>query len=101
MKLERVLVASPVLGLLAALACGGQPPLPAAPPVGPVPAPPPSASATASADVLGPRPETPMPAVFVPPSPTVFQGPNGITVWLLERHVAPVVSCDITVPTGA
>lgn len=42
-----------------------------------------------------------MPPAFVPPTPTVFQGPNGLTVWLLERHVAPVVSCDITVPTGA
>jgi predicted Zn-dependent peptidase len=42
-----------------------------------------------------------MAPAFVPPSPTAFQGPNGMTVWLFERHEAPVVSCDITVPTGA
>jgi predicted Zn-dependent peptidase len=24
-----------------------------------------------------------------------------MTVWLLERHQAPIVSCDVTVPTGA
>ncbi|HEX8796441.1 MAG TPA: pitrilysin family protein [Polyangiaceae bacterium] len=96
MKLEPLLA----LPLLAALACGGPTPPPAAPPVA-APPPPPTASATASADVLGPRPETPMPATFVPPSPTVFQGPNGLTVWLLERHEAPVVACDVTVPTGA
>lgn len=101
MILGRFVVASLAVGSLAAFACGGQPPPPAAPPVGPVPTPAPSASASASADVLGPRPETTMPPVFVPPSPTVFQGPNGMTVWLLERHVAPVVSCNMTVPTGA
>jgi zinc protease len=100
-KLARVWVASPVLGLLAAIACGGQAPPPPAPPVGALPAPAPSASTTASADVLGPKPDVPMPAVFAPPPPTVFQGPNGITVWLLERHEAPVVACDMTVPTGA
>ena len=99
MKLARALVASPVLGLIGAIACGGQPPAPAAPPTAAPP--PPSASAAPSADLLGPRPEPPMPPAFVPPSPTAFQGPNGMTVWLLERHEAPVVSCDITVPTGA
>ncbi len=101
MKLAKILVASPVLGLLAAIACGGQAPAPAAPPVGSVTAPPPSASAAPSADVLGAHPEPPIAPAFIPPGPAVFQGPNGMTVWLLERHEAPVVSCDITVPTGA
>jgi predicted Zn-dependent peptidase len=42
-----------------------------------------------------------MAPAFLPPAPSVFQGTNGITVWLLERHDVPIVSCDITVPTGA
>jgi predicted Zn-dependent peptidase len=42
-----------------------------------------------------------MPAPFLPPAPSVFGGPNGITVWLLERHQLPIVSCDLTVPYGA
>ena len=92
------------LGALGPLAaCGGS-----APP----PQPPPSAVARASApaappeppappDPLGPRPTTPMPPAFLPPSPAVFQATNGITVWLLERHQLPIVSCDMTVPVGA
>jgi predicted Zn-dependent peptidase len=42
-----------------------------------------------------------MPAPFLPPAPAVIQGTNGITVWLLERHQVPLVSCDMTVPSGA
>ena len=41
------------------------------------------------------------PPPFEPPSPLVFTGTNGITVWLLERHDVPLLSCDITVPSGA
>ncbi len=43
----------------------------------------------------------PPPPPFVPPSPTVFAGTNGIKVWLLERHQVPLVSCNLTIPTGA
>jgi predicted Zn-dependent peptidase len=67
----------------------------AAPSATAAPAPPPSA------DPLGPRPETPAPAAFLPPTPEVFKATNGITVWLLERHQAPIVSCDLTIPSGA
>jgi predicted Zn-dependent peptidase len=42
-----------------------------------------------------------MPAPFLPPAPGVFGGPNGIAVWLLERHNLPIVSCAMTVPYGA
>jgi len=78
------------------LSCGGQ----AAPPQ------PPPASASSAAvppppDPLGPHPEAGLPSAFLPPAPVVFTAASGITVWLLERHDAPVVSCDITVPTGA
>jgi len=73
------------------------------------PAPAPLASSTTSApaatvappDPLGAQPQTPPPPPFLPPSPTVSTAPGGITVWLLERHEVPVVSCDITVPVGA
>jgi predicted Zn-dependent peptidase len=77
-------------------ACGGQapPPQPPAPP--PVVAAPPSPP-----DPLGPRPEVSLPAPFLPPSPEVFTATHGLKVWLLERHAAPLVSCTLTVPTGA
>jgi predicted Zn-dependent peptidase len=42
-----------------------------------------------------------MPATFLPPAPVVYTATGGITVWLLERHQAPVVSCQMVVPTGA
>lgn len=92
----------PYLLLLLASACGGgaksEPPAVAV-------APAPSASAPAPAappaDALGPRPEVPPPPPFAPPSPATFQGVNGMTVWLLERHQVPLVSCDFTIPTGA
>jgi zinc protease len=99
---------TPVLRAVSALsaavclgACGGQ----AGPAGGPV-APPPAASAPAAVassiqDPLGARPEPPPPPPFLPPSPTVASAPGGITVWVLERHEVPIVSCDMTVPTGA
>jgi zinc protease len=82
-------------------ACGGAA-APAQPPAAAV-APPPSASQAVAAplDPVGPRPDTPSPPPFIPPSPTVFAGTNGITVWLLERHQVPLVSCNLTIPTGA
>ncbi|MDP9037317.1 MAG: insulinase family protein [Myxococcota bacterium] len=58
-------------------------------------------SAVVPPDALGPRPPTPMPAAFLPPSPAVFRSVGGISVWLLTRAEVPIVSCDMTVPTGA
>jgi zinc protease len=92
------------LAAFVAVGCGGA--TPASPnPVAPVAAPSAQAAAPVSpavpADPLGPRPETPPPAVYAPPSPTVTKAANGIVVWLLERHSVPVVSCDLTVPSGA
>ncbi len=91
------------LATLAAIACGGA----AAPPPQPPP-PPPLASSTPQAvappappDPLGPRPETPQPANYLPPAPAVMTATNGITEWLLERHEAPVVSCNLAIPAGA
>jgi zinc protease len=92
-------IASALLAL-GSTACGGA--VTPAPPALAVAVPSPSASqASAPTDPLGPRPETPSPPAFIPPSPTVFAGTNGITVWLLERHQVPLVSCNLTIPTGA
>ncbi|MGD0674772.1 MAG: pitrilysin family protein [Polyangiaceae bacterium] len=52
-------------------------------------------------DPLGPRPDVPPPATYLPPSPALFASTGGTAVWLLERHEAPIVSCNLTVPTGA
>jgi zinc protease len=89
--------------LLAAVpACGGSA-SPAATPVNAAPAAAPSASqaVVTPPDPLGPRPETPPPPAFIPPAPAAFPGINGINVWLLERHQVPLVSCNLTIPTGA
>lgn len=87
---------------LATAHCGASvaPPVPAPAPA-PTPATPAPQPAASNVDPLGPRPEIPPPPPFVPPSPEVFKTAQGITVWLLERHQAPIVSCDLTVPTGA
>ena len=82
-------------------ACGGENPPPQLPASAMPSA---TASQTAGAeppDPLGPQPTVATGAPFVPPAPQVFAGTNGITVWLLERHQVPLVSCDIHVPTGA
>jgi predicted Zn-dependent peptidase len=99
---SRACASARVLALVAAAgaaACHEQ--APAAPP----PAPPPAAAAppppSSTVDPLGPRPQTPEAPAFLPPTPTVMHLASGLTVWLLERHQVPVVSCDITVPTGA
>ncbi len=98
---------SVLLLALAAMACGAASPAAPQEPTHAVASAAPSAQPSAAPgsssppDVLGARPETPPPALYVPPTPTVSQGTNGITVWLLERHSVPVVSCDITIPSGA
>jgi zinc protease len=70
------------------------------------PAPPVAAGATPAGspqavDPLGPRPAPSLPPPFLPPTPAVFSATNGVTVWLVERHGLPIVSCDMTVPSGA
>ncbi len=88
--------------LLSCIACGEEHAPAKAPAPSPLPSGAPAAVASAPpADVLGPRPETPPPPPFLPPAPEVFAGANGMTVWLLERHDVPIVSCDVTVPSGA
>jgi predicted Zn-dependent peptidase len=57
--------------------------------------------AVADADALGERPDPPAPQPFRPQAPTVYAGPNGLTVWLLERHTLPVVAATMAVSVGA
>ena len=79
--------------------CGGEdakPPVVPQPPI--VITPPP---VTTVADPLGARPPLPPPPPFVPPVPVAYSRPNGMNVWLLERHALPIVSFQIVVPAGA
>jgi len=76
-------------------------------PIRPLPAPVSSVTAPTTTppnpgqDPLGPRPSLESPPTFSPPAPVVFTTPRGMTVWLLERHAVPLVSCDLTIPMGA
>jgi zinc protease len=80
-------------------ACGGNDVPPPVAPVAPPPvAPPPPA---APVDPLGTRPALPPPPPFVPPVPVTYTRPNGMTVWILERHALPIVSIQVVVPAGA
>jgi|CZKU01.1.fsa_nt_gi predicted Zn-dependent peptidase len=94
-------IALATIGLgLPLVACGGA----GAPAPAPAVATPGSSAWPAAAipvDPMGPRPEPLAPPPFIPPSAAVFAGANGLTVWLLERHQVPLVSCSLTVPTGA
>lgn len=84
-----------------ALGCGGadaRPPATVERVGGDAGLPPPAAAAP---DPLGPRPPVPAPAAFVPPVPVAYARPNGLRIWLLERHALPIVSIQIVVPVGA
>jgi zinc protease len=87
-----------IASVLALGACGGGES--AVAPKAPVDAgaPPP---VTTAADPLGARPPLPPPPPFVPPTPVAYTRPNGMTVWLLERHALPIVSIQVVVPAGA
>lgn len=90
-------LASLSLSLSLAACGGGEAPPPVAPrppPAAPAPPPPP-------VDPMGARPPLPPPPPFVPPVPLAYTRPNGMTVWLLERHALPIVSVQVVVPAGA
>jgi zinc protease len=52
-------------------------------------------------DPLGSRPEPSAPRAYEPPVPVQFAGPNGLKVWLLERHSMPIVSMQLVVDAGS
>lgn len=79
-----------------ALGCGGQAP-PAstgAPSTGA------GEDGGAREDLLGPRPAVAEVAPFTPPVPEVYTRPDGVTVWLLERHELPLVGMTVVLPYG-
>lgn len=81
-------------------ACGGGDEV-RPPPAAPKPVPPAPPAPAAPQDPLGARPALPAPPPFVPPVPVAYTRPNGMTVWLLERHALPIVSIQVVVPAGA
>ena len=84
-------------------ACAKPPMLPAGPAAPPSPER--GAVSTQShaetSDPLGPRPEASQPKAYEPPVPVRFSGPNGLDVWLLERHAMPIVSMQLVVRSGS
>ncbi len=81
-------------------ACGDDAPPPRTAGISPVP----STTVTAPAaerDPLGPKPEPGEPKAFELPVPVVYTRPNGLTVWLIERHDLPVVAASIALRTGS
>ena len=93
-----VLLAALVGGALAA--CGGEEGA-RRPPPAPGPIASADAGAPAAPDPLGPRPEPAEPAPYTPPVPASYKRPNGMEVWLLERHALPIVSMQLVTPSGA
>lgn len=59
------------------------------------------AAAAPSDDPLGPRPHVAQKPPFKPDAPTVLQGPNGLTIWLVQRHELPLVAATLVVPHGS
>jgi predicted Zn-dependent peptidase len=47
------------------------------------------------------KPALPPPAAFEPPAPVTYVAPNGMNVWLLERHALPMVSLSLALPYGS
>lgn len=101
MRLDRRLVTALFTSASLLVACEEN--LPA-----PVVAPTPSATAvtvapppTAAPDTLGPKPTLAPAKPFDPPAPQAFTAANGMTIWLVERHGLPLVSVNLSIPTGA
>jgi len=69
------------------------------PPV--VPAPPPPSAEAAADPIPSAKPDLGAPRAFEPAAPAVYKAPNGLTVWLLERHALPMVSVTLALPYGS
>ncbi len=52
-------------------------------------------------DPLGGRPEVSDPGLFAPKPPVSYRRPNGMDVWLIERHELPIVAVHVVVPYGS
>ena len=107
MSLTRTMKVAAIGGTLgvAALAACTEPGMTPPPPF-PTATPPtasPTASATASAlpDSIENKPGLSATKPFEPPAPEVVKLPNGMTVWLLERHTLPLVAVSLSLPVGS
>ena len=91
--------------VLGSLAGCTEPPMTPPPPFPTAPTPTASAStsaaATASPDSIDNKPPVATAKAFEPPAPEVVKLPNGMTVWLLERHTLPLVSVSLALSVGS
>ncbi len=91
--------------VLGSLAGCTEPPMTPPPPFPTAPTPTASSSASAAATALPDSIDTKPPVVvakpFEPPAPEVVKLPNGMTVWLLERHTLPLVSVSLALSVGS
>jgi len=53
------------------------------------------------AAALGPRPTLGAATPFAPATPRELAGPNGLRIWLLERHELPLVAATLAGPVGS
>lgn len=90
------------LALLALAGCT-EPPMTPPPPFPTATTTPPSATAAATAlpDSIENKPALGAPGVFEPPAPEIVKLPNGMTLWLLERHTLPLVAVSVALPVGS
>ncbi len=63
--------------------------------------PPRDVALSASEDPLGPRPHVAQKPPFKPDAPAVLKGPNGLTIWLVQRHELPLVAATLVIPRGS
>jgi predicted Zn-dependent peptidase len=87
---------------LSFLGCTPEKPPALPPPTMAIPsATPPHEAPDASEDPLGPRPHVAQKAAFKPDAPKVMPGPNGLTIWLVQRHELPLVAATLVIPHGS
>ncbi len=87
---------------LGALGCAKEAPPALPPPTMALPTAAPVRDPAALADdVLGPRPHVAQKPPFKPDAPAVLVGPNGLTIWLVQRHELPLVAATLVVPRGS
>jgi zinc protease len=94
--LGRALAPGLALLLTLATACGPRPPEP-----GPVPRPSATPPAASAASALDTRPTLGKPVPFRAVEPLIYTTGAGLTVWLVERRGAAMVSMWLVLPAGA
>lgn len=100
LKSTFALVSCLALGAFGAAGCGEDAPPPK---VGGLVSPVPSTAVTAPVerDPIGARPVPAEPKAFELPVPSTYTRPNGLTVWLMERHELPLVAVALAIRSGS